>query len=263
MDNGLFELSIKVDGADSLKKFNPQLVTQFMASQAEYVKNVWAAAVMGQQLPGMTKAVNDPKYAQSIKVKSIAEGNYQVVADYEGASRIEQGYASFDMKPGMLSSASARPTADGTGRYITVPFRQYTQASGGGIRPSASAENTMPADVHLYTKLFGRFSGTEEWKTKLMNGAMTAPYTWQTGKLDGLTKTQTSGGANRYFTFRRISTTRRIDLGDGRSIVVGSDSNSWIHPGQMANPIMASVEALVRPVIIQELQGFIKAMSEH
>lgn len=253
----LFELTIQVTGAEKLARFDPREVSDFMASQAEYVQETWRSAVSGNILPGMARAVNNSNYADSIQIQRLPDGNYQVVCGYPQAERIERGYASYDMKPGLLLSPSAKITSDGLGRYVTVPFRQFTPGPGGGIRVSARETNTLPAQVHLHTKMFGRYGGKEGMRSKLETGPMDAPYTWKAGQFQGLTKTTTAGGASRYFTFRRVSSLRLRQLADGRAIWVGTDSNAFIHPGQLANPVMSAVENQVKPIIESRLHDFL------
>lgn len=251
---------------------------QLMRSLAYYVRDTWIAAVTGAVLPGMTEAVTDPKYAAAIKVTKHGEYHYAVDAEYADLHKIEMGYPSYDMKPHLLASPKAKPTKDGQGVYITVPMRQFTQGKGGAPRPSANPDgsNTMPPEIHEYTKAFGRYApGTNEGqRTKVpiiqhngqavggvnlnalangLPGPMTGSYTWKNGQWEGLTNVRTAGGASRYLTFRRVSTYRVVQLSDGRLVWKGSDPNSWIHPGKRPNPVSHAVEEYTRPEIARAL----------
>ena len=249
-----------------------------MRSLATYVRDTWISAVTGTVLPGMSERVDDRRYAEAIRVVRHGDYHYAVTADYTELDKIEQGYPAWDMKPHLLASSKAKPTSDGQGRYITIPLRQFTRAKGGGIRPSANDDgsNTMPPEIHEYTKAFGRHApGTDEGqRTKVpiirhngqavggvnlaaleqgLPAPMTGPYQWKSGQYEGLTNVKTSGGASRYYTFRRVSTLRMVQLSDGRLVWKGSDPSSWINPGKRGNPVSRAVEDYTRPEISRAL----------
>ncbi len=260
-------------------EFDLAPLDRLMQQLATFVRDTWIGAVSGTVLPGMTKAVNDDKYAAAITVEKHGDFHYGVVVNYPEAERIEQGTPAYDMKPMLLASPRAKPTKDGGGTYITIPMRQFTAGKGGQPRVSAnpSGANTMPPDVHQYTKAFGHYEGgapAEGSRTKIpllsYNGQevggvnlealsrglpapMAGPYTWKAGQYQGLTNTRTAGGASRYYTFRRISTLRLVQLPDGRAHWAGSDPNSWISPGKPANPISQAVEQFTAPEISKAL----------
>ena len=267
---------LPVGSAHPKVDMNP--LDQLMRSLATYVRDTWIAAVSGTVLPGMSGPVSDQKYAQAIRVVKHGDYHYAVEAEYADLHKVELGYPAYDMKPHLLASPKAKPTKDGQGVYITVPMRGFTQARGGGIRPSANPDgsDTMPPEIHQYTKAFGRHApGTNEGqRTKIpiiqhngqavggvnlaalehgLPGPMTGSYTWKSGQWEGLTNVKTSGGASRYMTFRRVSTYRMIQLSDGRIVWKGSDPASWIHPGKRPNAVSKAVEDYTRPEIAAAL----------
>lgn len=247
---------------------------------AEYTALVWRSAVSGTVLPGMTQPVNDQRYARSIRVVRRDDSSYEVRSDYDKAKKIEDGYASFDMKPGLLSGPKARVTKDGLGMYTTIPFRAFTVAN-----ISDPKRSVAPPDILNYVRQHGRYdvwSGMSfgqrtkvpwlRYKGDVVGGVnyqhhqrrpetpapMVEPYTWNRGKFAGLTKTRTAGGATRYFSFRRVSTLRTVTLPDGRVVWRGSDPSSWIHPGVAPNPISKAVQEFVAPRIEHAMEALTK-----
>jgi hypothetical protein len=215
----------------------------------------------------MTQPVNDDKYARSIRVTGSVDAGYRVFTDYPEAQKIEEGYPSYDMKPHLLASSKAKRTKDFSGHYITIPFRSFTVSNA-----SSPKRSVVPPDILNYTRIMKKFlpNDTRGQRSKVpllsygdepvggvneqaavrnLDVPMTAPYTWHAGQYAGLTKTQTAGGATRYMTFRRVSTRRLVRLPDGRLIWRGSDPNSWIHPGQAANPVSEAVENFIAPQV--------------
>jgi hypothetical protein len=261
---------------------------------AEYIRGVWVSAVTGTILPGMSGPVNDEDYARSLGVPtSLARtGTLQwtIMSDHEHAERIELGYGSYDMKPGLLYGPNSRVGKDGR-RYNTVPFRFGTPIRSGPnkgqSRPHFPGEQTMPADVYEIVRQGGAYPQTTEGqRTKVpflfdeqgnasggvnleaakrgefppMDGA----YTWKTGLYSGMQGLGARG--NRvYMTFRRVSepsvSTRRYRRSDGKIVTTatkkGSDPNSWIHPGQKANPVIRAVRDYTRPHVESYLTGVI------
>lgn len=234
---------------------------------ANYAADVWRAAVSGAMLPGMTRPVNDTDYAKSIRVTGDAESGYRIYTDYDGAAKIENGYASYDMKPAMLASPKAKRTKDGTGYYITVPFRAYTRRFSGD-----PGRTVIPPDILSYVRQNGHYDliDTRGQRSKVplflyhdepvggiayqavsrgIDTPMLAPYTWRSGQFSGLTRVADKYGKVGYFTFRRISSRRLVRLPDGRMVWRGSDPAAWIHPGQAANPVSQAVEDFVAPQV--------------
>lgn len=259
---------------------------------AEYVRGVWVSAVSGTVLPGMTNPVEDEEYARSLgmpaALRRVAPMTWMVMADYEKAERIELGFGSYDMKPGLLAGPNSRVGKDGR-RYNTVPFRFGTpQTSGpnkGQPRPHFPGEQTMPVEVYDVVKQGGAYPASSEGqRTKvpyLFNEAgdpiggvnfeafdrgldepMQESYTWKTGLYSGM-KGFGSPGHRMYMTFRRVSepatSTRTYRRPDGKIVTIattkGSDPNSWIHPGQRANPVIQAVRDYSRPHVESFLLG--------
>lgn len=252
---------------------------------AEWVRSIWLAAVSGGViLPGMVDEVDDPEYARSLGLASAlrrtGQWEYTITAKYDTAQRIEQGFGSYDMKPALLHGPHARIGAEGQ-RWNVVPFRFGTPIQSGPnkgqARPHFGPENTMPQ--HVYKEVSGGdpypatgegqrsripFLFTEdelggvnrEAVIRGLPAPMTRPYTWRAGLYDSMRRYGT-GRQTQYFTFRAVSEPRRIVKrwrGPGgivvqRVIEKGSDPNSWIHPGQAANPVIQAVIDYTRPFV--------------
>ncbi len=231
-----------------------EILSSAIRTAAEYVRDVWARAVMGELLPGMAKAINNDDYYESLFTSDALSMSTplsaSIVSLYPGAQRIEDGYASFDMKPGLLSGKSARMGKNGP--YAVVPFRMMTPNKGGtGSQKDARAHGaTMPAAVYRQVKRTGTYRDPGNARLGQQTGQrsklpsvvnlqavarniaepMAGGYTWKYGKFHNMKRVvkQYNGATqSTYWTFRAVSAM--------------SDANSWIHPGQAANPIIDAV----------------------
>lgn len=116
-----------------------RFVENVLLQAAELVRELWHDAYNGAKLPGMRKAVRDETLRASLSdpnaIQMIESGNERTTIsiapldqDQPTASRIENGYASFDMKPGLLNGQKSKSTKDG-GRYAVVPFNHKVHGS--------------------------------------------------------------------------------------------------------------------------------------
>ncbi|KIL42068.1 hypothetical protein SD70_02475 [Gordoniibacillus kamchatkensis] len=237
------------------------ILQQGIVAAAEYVRDVWVSAVQGTVLPGMTRPVNDVAYAKSLSTgesMKFPEFFYGVVmpVNYDdGAELIETGYGPYDMKPGLLNGPKSRPTADGRGRFNTVPFRHFTPQANSGI----SVKMRMPDEIYASAKQLKRSmpdeNGVMKWADSLESGMM--PNTSFTGyqhqssiyqgmyRIGDVRQTQ-------YLTFRRVSTPRMKPTRNGYK-QIGSAPNSWIHPGLSPNPVVEAVYNYCMPLIEKNL----------
>lgn len=291
-------LRIDVD-APALSRLPDRADVSFLEGEveaaADWVRMVWVSAVSGNVLPGMTGPVNDPEYARSLGMPSalrkVGKLEYAITARYDKAARIENGFAAFDMKPGLLGGPKARPTKDGTGMWNIVPFRFGTPQGGkqkGQSRPNFPGEMTMPPEVYNIVKRGDRLPASP-WgqRTKIpflftqdtmsgvnkeavirgILGPMVAPYQWQTGLYSGMQRVG-AGRQSQYMTFRAVATARnvvvRYRLPDGRIgqrvVARGSKLDSWMHPGMGANPLMKAVRDYVMPRVEAMLLNAVDAI---
>lgn len=246
-------------------------LTAAIRDAAEYVRQLWGSAVQGVLLPGMTRMVVNDDYYEGLftgdSLRMITPLHGAVICLYQGIDRIEQGYGSFDMKPGLLNGPSSRPTRYG-GRYNTVPFRHMTPEKGqigAGRRPHGT---TMPPDVYKIVKRDGRFldPGDPErgeqigQRSKLagqinlqalargQDPPMRGNYTWKYGLYHGMrkvSKTYARATQSQYLTWRTVSSK--------------SDPSSWIHPGIGPNPLIQAVIDAARPQVIEMVMAGARA----
>lgn len=224
---------------------------------AAYIRDVWGRAVQGEVLPGMTGPVVDDAYYESLftgeSLRFYTPLHGAVISTYDRIDRIEQGFASYDMKPGLLAGPSAREGLHG--RYNVVPFRHMTPKAGSGGQASGDRRAhgaVMPQAVYKAVKAMGRFRdpgdaqlgqqiGQRSKIPAVVNlqalargqaGPMAGPYTWKYGLYHGMrriAKTYDRATQSTYMTWRTVSD--------------ASDPASWIHPGRQANPVIAAVIA--------------------
>lgn len=233
---------------------NPDLtpLSDAIRAAAEYVRQTWGQAVQGLLLPGMSKAISNDDYYESLQTGSalrmITPLHGMVVSTYAGSDRIEQGYPSYDMKPGLLASLSAREGK--RGKFIAIPFRHMTPAqgqAGAGQRPHGA---TMPPAVYKIVKKVGTFRDPGSGRRGVQLGQrskiassvnieaiarglpppMADNYTWKFGLYHGMKRVVKQYGKttqSTYLTWRTVSES--------------SDPSSWIHPGLPANPVVQAV----------------------
>jgi len=246
------------DAMRSVEAPRMDLLTTAIGQAAELVRQTWQRAVSGEQLPGMSRPVNNDAYAEGLATgKSIAmigPLHGAVICLYDGVDRVEDGYPAFDMKPGLLGGPAARQGEHGT--YTIVPFRHMTPSSASqGTAGTRAHGSTMPAEVYKIAKATGTFRdpgrarlGEQlgqrskiagqinlEALARGLPGPMAGNYTWKYGLYHGMRRIVKAYGKttqSTYWTFRAVSQR--------------SDPSSWIHPGQPANPVIAAVVEATR-----------------
>lgn len=261
----IFNISVDLSAFDSLQdELVPDfgILQQGIVDATRFVRDTWISAVTGTLLPGMMRQVNDDVYAKSLSTgesMSFPAPFYGVVmpinAD-EIIDRIEDGYGSYDMKPGLLNGPKSRPTADGLGRYNIVPFRHYTPTSSSPI----SIGLQMPTDVYKEAKKLNRTTqnqnGSIVWGEALdWDKQQRTSWTGYQHKNDIYHNMYRQGYSQhtQYTTFRRVSTPRTVYSKKGVAKQVGSAPNSWIHPGVSGNPVVQAVHAYCMPQVEEML----------
>jgi len=188
--------------------------TQLKSSRAEYVRGL----------------------QETRSFEKTGKISYEITLIGQLANMLEVGFASFDMKPGLLSGPKAKVSATGK-RYTTVPFAHYPSAK------TPDRSNRVPnykADLAKIMKAYN-MSGIYRAKSgrpltgkvavakntsaivNKMKPHHTAPI------FEGMTKYQKGSTHSTYTTFRRVSQS--------------SLPESWIHPGVAAKLIMPQVVA--------------------
>jgi hypothetical protein len=231
-----------------------------LPNQLEFIRAVWTEAVSGRVLPGMTKAVTDDRYAAALAGPGSLQYPFDgdefagavVCVDGKLAMRIEDGYGSYDMKPGLLAGPAAKTSKDGH-RYNTIPFTHSTPGTQ-GVKGAS-----MPSDIYalakglgpgIALKLKGQMAGygvrskvpalvNAQAVARGLQGPMATPYTWRNSPYEGMRRIHKPGHST-YMTWRRVSDT--------------SDPSSWIHPGAAPNRIIDAVGSFCAPIVLQNIQ---------
>jgi hypothetical protein len=242
---------------------NLGMLQQGIVNATQYIRDVWVSAVQGSVLPGMVRSVTDDVYARSLstgesmKFPEFLYGIVMPVNHDDIVDRIEDGYGAFDMKPGLLNGPKSRPTADGKGRFNTVPMRHLTpQKSGAG---GISVQMRMPNEVYAAAKKLGRSSqggqGNMDWGDSLNWDQLPASswngYTHQSNIYQGMYRVG-SDKHTQYLTFRRVSSQRTVKTRNGTK-TIGSAANSWIHLGVSPNPVIEAVYNFCMPEVERNL----------
>jgi hypothetical protein len=240
--------------------------------QLAFIQSTWVAAVSGHKLAGMTRTVEDPRYAAMIAQPACLQYPFNgdafegrvIATDGDLVSRYEEGYGSFDMKPGLLSGPNAKMGKHGA--YNTVPFTHSTPGSQG------QNGNPMPQDIYAQARKLAdgaRLTGhgdrgkvgknpfvvNLEAKVRGLDGPMKSPYNHKTSPFEGMVRTHKAGHTS-YHTFRRVSE----GWVDSKGVRHGSDPSSWIHPGLSENPVVRSVFEHVAPLVRAALIAEIDAL---
>lgn len=260
----MFEINIDLSQlGDALNdaRIDGELLQTGLANAAVYVRDVWRSAVQGNVLPGMSKALNDDKYANALSTGSSLSfpAQFHAIVAPVGYTKeveeIEAGKNAWDMKPDLLGGPKARTTVDGTGKYNTIPFRHYTPSSASSGASAISIKMRMPDEVYKEAKKLPRSlsngSGGITWETPLNWDAPPATsftgYVHQSSIYHGMYKVGAPGHTN-YITFRRVSTPRVVN-GKQR----GSDPLSWWHPSVPPNHIVQAVYDFCMPKVTENL----------
>jgi hypothetical protein len=135
------------------------------------------------------------------------------------AMMLEDGASAFDIKEGFENSEKKHLKKDGSGWYITVPFRHATSEA---VAESMIFSNQMPKEIEQLVKTTGRPLNLADLPSQYRDvRTSSVGYVHRAAIYEGLKRTDISSTdkENRggYFTFRRVSDK--------------SEANSWQHPG--------------------------------
>ncbi len=208
------------DGLDdilrSLTSPNYAKVGEGMDLAGGLAANVWEAAAYGAKLPGMTRAVHMPMYAQSIEHHQRGEFAVTVQADDAMTKAATDARAARDMKPGLLGGPKAKKGTHG--RYNIIPFHHSPE------NLSNDAVMALLQNLKGFRSDFGRrskFAPIGQHMAAPMQGPLFS-YTWTTGHESGIRM-----GNSGPVTFRTVSDR--------------SPASSWWYPALPENPILQAV----------------------
>lgn len=179
-------------------------------------------------------------YIKGLTFEKIGKDLYVISLHGDGPNALEEGFASFDMKPGLLSGPKAKVTAKGT-RFNTVPFvhQPYSQT------PASAAVKDMRDAVQKLIKDRKLNKTVRDATGKPRQGIVATLHNTGIKDLEGLVKIQKGYGKttqSTYMTFRRVSS--------------NSDPTAWIHPGYKGAHIFPEVVRYVE----RELDNILKAI---
>lgn len=199
------------------------------------------------------------EYIRGIYVKNI--NNTTKVVGLAGwlPNAVEEGISGFDEKPGFARSAKIHFKKDGTGWYLTIPYKTAT--------PNAIAESTifsgkMPNEIYQVLKAKAKTGDTTGLKlgeipkefqipktrpeVKLESKTFEA-YTHKPPIYEGIIKSPIQYHSG-YTSFRRVSNL--------------SDPNSWIHTGiegrNLAEKALESTH--VDQIVDQAIDAFLQTL---
>lgn len=251
-------MEVNVTMTENLLRINWTPALEAMQEALLLIRETWEQAVLGQQLPGMTKSIYNEAYANSLKInaKGMLEGD--VSTDYAGAQRLENGGPAYDMKPSLLHGPHHKTNKKGQ-PYTIVPFRHGSPSATGAHFPP------MPMSVYRVAKKLG--AGQSLGNVSNQYGVQTKNFVMQTGSMLDKTadtigygiythktsiysnmvrKTDESGKHTQYMTFRTVSTK--------------SDPMSWWHPATQPNHIRDAVVDAVQREVEEIIQTGWKAL---
>ena len=169
-------------------------------------------------------------YVNALQFEKIDDNVYIITLSGPAANAIENGWGSFDMKPGLLAGPNSKVTKKGT-RYNTVPF-SYQPTSNAPLSPKNEELRSSLRDV---IKANGLSKIIKNQATgKPLEGIVARVKNTGIKNLDGLVKIQKTYGnktQSTYMTFRRVST--------------NSKAGSWMHPGYAGAKIFPMVEQFI------------------
>ena len=267
-------LNIVIDASD-LMSVNGDMQATVLALQqgivdaGAFIRDTWVQAVSGDRLPGMTRSIQDDRYASAIKMMDQLEGNALSVIiapfGYRKAEEIEDGKPAWDMKPMLLGGPKARPTKDGEGKYNIIPFRHYVPKPASAGNSAIAIRARMPQNIYEQAKQLARSipnqsTGRIQWGEHLnIDGPLgrnkTSGYIHKNNIYDAMYRVGYEKHSQ-YVAFRTVSTPRVGKNGKRK----GSDPDSWIHPPTPANPIMQAVYNYCMPRVEENLNELIRTL---
>lgn len=248
---GSFNITVDLSALSSIQDdMTPDfdILQQAIVNAAQFVRDTWVSAVTGTILPGMTKAVNEDKYAQALSTGeslSFPAPLYGLILPINAdqiVSRVEDGYGPYDMKPGLLNGPKSRATKDGKGRFNTVPFRHYTPNTNSPI----SVGLKMPNDVYGQAKKLTR-------TTQNPDGSINWGESLDWDKIQRTSWTGYQHANDIYHNMYRVGYQKHTQYVTFRRVSTNSKPSSWWHPGVSGNPVTEAVYNYCMPQVEEML----------
>ncbi|MCK5616667.1 hypothetical protein KAR91_83170 [Candidatus Pacearchaeota archaeon] len=220
-------------------------IERTVALAADFVRATWQQHVMGAALiPGVREIKHNinlrEKYAYSIvdaltRVNLPRLGRFErnIIALSQIALDIENGKASWDMKPMLLGGPNVKISKSGS-KFNTVPFRYGTPKKDTANQRFAGI---LPKDIMKQAKKLKRgkrLTGTELKHPPRAN--KTTGQAHRSGLYEGLSRVKkATATTGKYMTLRRVSD--------------NSPEGSWVHPGYEAHNIVEGVGTYCGPFV--------------
>ncbi len=221
----------------SLKNLSIETTTTLQSAVASLAQGAYSEAI---RLANERLKTTRQDYINALEFESIGDNIYVITLKGEHANAIEDGYASYDQKPGLLAGPNAKVNAKG-GKYNTVPF-YHTPTSKAPVNTKMTnlreAVQKLLKDRDL-NKIIKDDTGQP------LQGVVARITDTGIRDLEGLIKVQKQYGKrtqSSYVTFRRVGE--------------NSDPSKWMHPGYGGCHIFTDVENFIN----RELDNILKAI---
>jgi len=189
------------------------------------------------------------RYLRGLTVVDKGRLENAIVLKGKFPNMIEQGISSFDMKVGFSKSAKRKTRADGTGWYLTIPFRWATPDA---LGESEAFSGVMPKEVHKAAKRKAKGDVVMGVKPSDIPAVLSKRKKkhHKGGMYEGIRRTKSlkeerneRGGG--YISFRRVSDR--------------SDKKAFFHPGFVAKDFAAKAlnNANIQVIIDNEIDNYL------
>jgi len=184
------------------------------------------------------------QWQNNLKYEEAGKNVYVIyLIEDSSAIPIEEGYGSFDMKPGFLNSGLVKRNKKG-GKYLNIPIQQHhtrRTPSTKKIVDMRSAVASVLRDKTVEKRI-------EEYNTQAKGlakfGKITKYVNVPDPRAEGLVRVEPPGKkGSRYYIFRRVSQ--------------NSPKDKWIHPGFRGANIFGDLEQYVENGIADIIKGTI------
>jgi hypothetical protein len=227
MANFKIDLKIKVgDLIKSIDNLGKDLVQDLQNQIGVLSKTIYNE---GLRLADQRLKTTSSLWKDNFKYQKVSDNIYEIyLIDNALAEDFEEGFGSFDMKPGFLNSSKAKTSADGKTKYMDVPFNikpHAKSAAGERIMDMRSAVNEALKDEAV-SKRIEEYNQNSSGLTKF--GKVTRFDNIKDEKVKGLVNVKPPNGPSKYFIFRRVSS--------------NSVSSKFMHPGFKGANIFQDLE---------------------
>jgi len=176
-------------------------------------------------------------YINALHWEQIGPDSYIIYLD-DTMGHVEDGFPTFDMKPGLLKGPNAKTTKKGT-RYNTVPQTYKPKSKQAIMAPGLREQLQEVISANKLQKVF-----KDKTTGRPLEGIVATVKETGIDRLKGLVKVQKrykERTQSFYMTFRRVSD--------------NSDPGKWIHPGYSGAHLFPEVENYLERQIEQILKA--------